>query len=68
MARGRFAEAAHALIRIIPEQREPVLQIARSAGDQHAANSVSQAKAPGIAILFSRAYRARTVLVATPGF
>ena len=32
------------------------------------ANSVAPAKAPRLAILFSRAYRARTVLVAVPWF
>jgi putative MFS transporter len=68
MARGRFAEAAHVLIRIIPDQREAVLQIASSVGEQQPANLVAQARAPGIAILFSHAYRARTVLIAVPWF
>src|SRR5205809_7983622 len=69
MIRGRFAEAAQAFIRIMPEQREAVLQIIpQSRENQSLVNSVAQAKPPGIAILFSRAYRARTVLVAVPWF
>ncbi len=68
MARGRFAEAAHAFIRIMPEQREAVLQISSAAGNNTPASSVAQTKVPGIAILFSRPYRARTVLVAVPWF
>jgi putative MFS transporter len=67
MTQGRFAEAAQAFIRIMPEQRDAVLQIARNAGEQHVANAVTSAK-PGMAILFSSAYRARTVLVAVPWF
>jgi MFS family permease len=67
MTQGRFAEAAQAFIRIMPEQRDAVLQIAGNAGEQHVANAVVPAK-PGITILFSRAYRARTVLVAVPWF
>ena len=69
MTRGKFAEAAQAFIRIMPEQREAVLQlIPQSRENQSLVNSVAQAKPPGIAILFSRAYRARTVLVAVPWF
>src|SRR5438093_13082237 len=53
----------------MPEQREAVLQlIPQSRENQSLVNSVAQAKPPGIAILFSRAYRARTVLVAVPWF
>ena len=68
MTRGKFAEAAQAFIRIMPEQRETVLQLIGNAGDQRLANSVAPAKPPGIAVLFSRPYRARTVLVAVPWF
>jgi MFS transporter, putative metabolite transport protein len=68
MIRGRFAEAAQAFIRIMPEQREAVLQIIGEAGNQSLATSVAPAKPPGIGILFSRYYRARTVLVAVPWF
>src|SRR5206468_7616151 len=68
MARDRFAEAAQAFLRIMPEQREAVLQITSDGGDPNVANSVLPPKSPGIAILFSRAYRARTVLVAVPWF
>jgi MFS family permease len=67
MTRGRFAEAAKAFIRIAPEQRETVLQTMGNDGNQRVANSVAPPK-PGILILFSRAYRARTVLVALPWF
>ena len=68
MTRGRFAEAAQAFIRIMPEQREAVLQITGEAGNQSLATSVAPAKPPGMGILFSRDYRARTVLVAVPWF
>ncbi len=68
MIRGRFAEAAQAFIRIIPEQREAVLQITSDARNQRVVNSTAVPKPPGIAILFSRAYRARTVLVTVPWF
>ena len=67
MARGRFAEAAHAFIRVMPEQREAVLQITGDAGIQDVPSALAPAK-PGMAILFSRAYRARTALVAIPWF
>jgi putative MFS transporter len=67
MARGKFVEAAHAFIRIIPEQREAILQLTSSVGERFT-DSFAQAKAAGIAILFSRQYRARTVLVAVPWF
>ena len=67
MTRGRFAEAAHAFLRIMPEQREAVLQICRDAENQSVASAVAPTKG-GIAILFSRTYRARTVLVAVPWF
>jgi MFS family permease len=67
MVRGRFAEAAHAFIRIMPEQREAVLQLTSNVRNESLATSIAP-KPPGIAILFSRAYRARTVLVAAPWF
>jgi len=67
MTRGRFTEAAQAFLRIMPEQREEVLQITGDPGNQGVATAVAPAK-PGIAILFSRAYRGRTVLVAVPWF
>ena len=68
MSRGRFAEAAESFIRLMPEQRQVVLQLTGNAGNQSLATSVASATLPGIAILFSRAYRARTVLVAAPWF
>jgi len=68
MSRGRLAEAAQAFIRIMPEQREAVLQLTSNAGNQSLASSVAPARSLGMAILFSRAYRARTVLVAVPWF
>jgi putative MFS transporter len=68
MAGGRFAAAAQSFIRIMPEQREAVLQLTGNAGNQSLATSVASVTSPGIAILFSRAYRARTVLVAAPWF
>lgn len=66
MIRGRFAEAAQAFIRIMPEQREGVLQIIGNVGNQSVTNLVAPPESPGITILFSRLYRARTVLVAVP--
>jgi putative MFS transporter len=68
MTQDRFAEAAQAFIRIMPEQREAVLQITSHAGNGGSAVSVAPPGEPGIGILFSRAYRARTVLVAIPWF
>jgi hypothetical protein len=68
MTQGKFAEAAQAFIRIMPEQRETVLQITSNAGSERSAISIASPKPPGIAILFSRAYRARTALVAVPWF
>src|SRR5213080_1946376 len=65
MARNKFAGAAQAFIRIMPEQKEAVLQI--TANHNKLAASVPQVDA-GLAILFSRAYRARTALVAIPWF
>jgi len=68
MTRGRFPEATQAFLRIMPEQREAVLQITTDGGDPNVANSVLPPKSPGIAILFSRDYRARAMLVAIPWF
>jgi putative MFS transporter len=68
MTRGKFARAAHAFIHIMPEQREAVLQLTSHAREKSLANSVAPTKAPGFSILFSRPYRARTVLVAVPWF
>jgi MFS family permease len=68
MTRGRFAEAARAFIRIMPEQQKTVSQITSEAGADSVTTSVVQPKTPGIAILFSRPYRARTVLGAVPWF
>ncbi len=69
MTRGIFPEAAQAFIRIMPEQREAVLQLIRQSREEKSlANSVAYSKAPGLTIVFSRPYRARTVLVAVPWF
>jgi MFS family permease len=68
MTRGNFARAAHAFIHIMPEQREAVLQLTSHAREKSLANSSAPAKAPRLSILFSRPYRARTVLVAVPWF
>ena len=65
MSRGRFAEAAQAFIRIIPEQRDAILQITDD--DQKLAVSIPQVK-PGLFTLFSRSYRARTALATIPWF
>jgi MFS transporter, putative metabolite transport protein len=68
MARGRFAEAAQVFIRIMPEQREAALQVTSHVGNQNLASTIAHARMPGLRILFSRTYRARTVLVAVPWF
>jgi MFS transporter, putative metabolite transport protein len=68
MTRGKLGEAARAFIRIMPEQREAVLNLASDAGDKSLANSVAPTKTPGLSVLFSRPYRARTVLAAVPSF
>jgi len=68
MTRGRFTDAAQAFLRIMPEQREAVLQITGADGGPNVADSVRPLKSPGLAILFSRDYRARTMLVAVPWF
>jgi MFS family permease len=65
MSRGKFTEAAKAFIRIIPEQRDAVLQITDDR--ETLAASIPQVKA-GVATLFSRPYRARTALVTIPWF
>jgi MFS transporter, putative metabolite transport protein len=68
MSRGRLAEAAQAFIRIMPEQRETVLQLTGNADNLCVATSIAPARPHAIADLFSRTYRARTVLVAVPWF
>jgi putative MFS transporter len=65
MSRGRFADAAQAFLRIIPEQRDAVSQI--TADHEKLAASVPTSNA-GIITLFSRPYRARTALVTIPWF
>src|SRR5438067_8116269 len=52
MTRGRFAEAMRAFIRIMPEQREAVLQLTRNVGNQSLASSIARARTSGISILF----------------
>src|SRR5437870_7385645 len=68
MTRGKFAEAAQAFIRIMPEQRGAVLQITGDAGNKSLVGLVAPTKPPGLSILFSRPYRARTVLTSVPWF
>ena len=68
MARGKFAEAAEVFTQIMPQQRETVLQLTSNATTQALTNAAITPKPLGIAILFSRAYRARTALVTLPWF
>ncbi|MGE5208827.1 MAG: MFS transporter [Alphaproteobacteria bacterium] len=68
MTRGRLAEAAEAFVRIMPRQRKEVLQLTSNAGRKSFTEHSEQPRAPGVAVLFSRPYRARTVLVAIPWF
>jgi MFS transporter, putative metabolite transport protein len=65
MSRGKFAEAAQALIRIIPKQRQRVLHL--TGHQEKVAPSVPHADG-GLSILFSRRYRARTALATIPWF
>jgi hypothetical protein len=65
MSRGKFADAAKAFIRIIPAQRERILQVV----DDHEElpPSVPQI-GERLSMLFSRSYRARTALATIPWF
>ena len=65
MSRGKLAEAAQAFIRIIPEQRQAVLQL--TGNHENLAAPVPHVKG-GLPILFSHRYRARTALVTIPWF
>jgi putative MFS transporter len=65
MVHGKFAEAAQAFIRIIPEQRQAVSQLAED--HEKLAASIPPVGA-GLAALLSRPYRARTALVTVPWF
>ena len=65
MSRGKFAEAAQAFIRIIPEQRQAMLQL--TGNHEELAVAVPHVNG-GLPILFSRRYRARTALVTIPWF
>jgi len=65
MSRGKFTEAAKAFIRIIPEQRQAVLQL--TGNHEKLAAPVPHVDG-GLPILFSRHYRARTALVTIPWF
>jgi putative MFS transporter len=65
MSRGKFAEAAQAFIRIIPKQRQAVLQLT---GNQEKLAAPIPHVTGGLPILFSRRYRAGTALVTIPWF
>jgi len=65
MSRGKFAKAAQAFIRIVPEQRQAVLQLT---GNQEKLTAPVPHVDGGLSILFSRGYRARTALVTIPWF
>jgi MFS transporter, putative metabolite transport protein len=65
MSRGKFADAANAFIRIIPEQRRAVLQLA---GDHEKLAAPVPHMTGGLSMLFSHPYRASTALVTIPWF
>jgi MFS transporter, putative metabolite transport protein len=65
MSRGKFAKAAEAFVRIIPEQQEAVLRLT---GDHEKLTAPVPDVTGGLSILFSRRYRARTALVTIPWF
>jgi MFS family permease len=65
MCRAKFADAAKAFIRIIPQQRQAVLQLTAN----HEELAVPVPHIPhGLSMLFSRPYRVRTALVTIPWF
>ncbi len=65
LSRAKFPEAAKAFVRIIPEQRQAVLQL--TGNHKKAVAPVPHVNA-GLPILFSRRYRARTALATIPWF
>lgn len=65
MSRGRFAKAAQAFIRIVPEERQAVLPL--TSDDEEPADPVPHVNG-GLLLLFSRHYRAPTALVTLPWF
>jgi putative MFS transporter len=65
MSRGKFAEATQSFIRIIPEQRQAVLQLT---GNHEELMAPVPNVNSGLPILFSDRYRARTALVTVPWF
>ena len=70
MSRGRNAEAAEAIARILPSERAKLKQLAATAGEAvHNVSKLPQEPQPlGIGALFSPAYRTRTILVSVPWF
>jgi MFS family permease len=70
MSRGRNAEAAQAIARILPSDRTKLEQLAAAAGPAvHNVSKLPQQSQPlGIGALFSAAYRTRTILVSVPWF
>jgi MFS family permease len=65
MSRGKLAEAAQAFIRIVPEERQAVLQF--TSDHEELGAPVPHANG-GLSLLFSCRYRARTALVTIPWF
>ena len=65
ISRGKFANAAQAFIRIVPEERQAVLQL--TSDHQEVGAPVTHING-GLSLLFSPRYRARTALVAIPWF
>ena len=65
MSRGKFAKAAQAFIRVVPEERQAVLQLTTDHPELEA--PVTHVNG-GLSLLFSRRYRARTALVTIPWF
>ncbi len=65
MSHGKFAEAARAFIRIIPAQRQAVLQL--TTNHEELAVPVPNVNG-GLPLLFSDRYRPRTALVTIPWF
>lgn len=65
MSRGKFAKAVQAFIRIIPEQRQTVLEIT---SHHEALAAMAPHTGGGLRILLSHRYRGRTALVTIPWF
>lgn len=70
MSQGRNREAVHAIMRILPEDRQMLETMATRLADTrlHAARIPRDDQRPPFSALFAKAYRRRTLLSAVPWF